>query len=214
MSPDKHPEDCISTCQLGTALDGLSVGVVLTDQAGRIVWMNRAAADMLGCTGRNLTRTPLAGVLVDRAVAAFWKNARSCEQAVVGDVSMTTPSRRELTLHVAASLDERGKVQARVLLIYDSTRERTTTVELSRQLTRRLLDVVGTGPTDTHLQELSPRELDILRLVGAGHSNEQIAGTIDIAPATVRSHLKNIYRKLDVHSRYEAVRLAVRNNLS
>ena len=58
------------------------------------------------------------------------------------------------------------------------------------------------------LQPLTDRELEVLRLVAIGQSNEAIAETLVISIETVKKHLKNIYGKLDVHSRLEAVNRA------
>jgi LuxR family maltose regulon positive regulatory protein len=52
---------------------------------------------------------------------------------------------------------------------------------------------------------LSGREGDILRLVGNGLSNKRIARALEIAPETVKSHVKRIFVKLEVTSRAEAV---------
>jgi LuxR family maltose regulon positive regulatory protein len=70
-----------------------------------------------------------------------------------------------------------------------------------------------TGPDVAHAsasveplaEPLSPREHEILRLVAAGLSNQAIAETLVIAVSTVKMHLKNIYGKLDAHSRTQAV---------
>jgi two-component system response regulator DesR len=54
-------------------------------------------------------------------------------------------------------------------------------------------------------QPLSEREIEILRLAKRGLPNPQIAQALHISPGTVRNHLSTIYRKLDVHSRHEAL---------
>lgn len=51
---------------------------------------------------------------------------------------------------------------------------------------------------------LSQREQDVLKLIGGGLSNKQIAQNLNIAPETVKSHAKNIFTKLEVKSRTEA----------
>jgi LuxR family maltose regulon positive regulatory protein len=56
------------------------------------------------------------------------------------------------------------------------------------------------------IEPLSGRELEVLRLLAQGCTDKKIAETLVIAPETVHKHLKNIYGKLDVHSRTEAVR--------
>jgi DNA-binding CsgD family transcriptional regulator len=52
---------------------------------------------------------------------------------------------------------------------------------------------------------LTPRQYELLRLVAAGHTNTQIARRLGIAEGTVRTHLENIYRLLQVSSRAAAV---------
>jgi DNA-binding CsgD family transcriptional regulator len=56
--------------------------------------------------------------------------------------------------------------------------------------------------------ELTKRELEILRLVSEGHSNSQLAKMLWVTEQTVKFHLSNIYRKLDVANRTEASRWA------
>ncbi|WP_225821735.1 response regulator [Streptomyces naphthomycinicus] len=58
------------------------------------------------------------------------------------------------------------------------------------------------------VEEPSPRELDILRLVALGMSNRQIATRLHLAEATVKRHLTNVYAKLGAVSRVDAVRRA------
>ena len=55
---------------------------------------------------------------------------------------------------------------------------------------------------------LTKRELEILRLVAEGHSNAQLAKMLWVTEQTVKFHLSNIYRKLDVANRTEASRWA------
>jgi DNA-binding NarL/FixJ family response regulator len=55
---------------------------------------------------------------------------------------------------------------------------------------------------------LTKRELEILRLVAEGHSNAQLARMLWVTEQTVKFHLSNIYRKLDVANRTEASRWA------
>jgi DNA-binding NarL/FixJ family response regulator len=60
---------------------------------------------------------------------------------------------------------------------------------------------------------LSPRELEILRLLGRGHATKQIASELGISSRSVDTHLRHVYRKLAVRSRGEAVNRGLRLGL-
>jgi LuxR family maltose regulon positive regulatory protein len=59
----------------------------------------------------------------------------------------------------------------------------------------------------------SGRELEVLRLVAAGKSNRRIASELFVSVGTVKTHLNNLYRKLDTHSRTQAVAKARESGL-
>ena len=61
---------------------------------------------------------------------------------------------------------------------------------------------------------LSDRELDVLRLIARGMSNQEIAGTLVVGEATVRSHVSSILRKLQLASRTQAALYALREGLA
>ena len=56
--------------------------------------------------------------------------------------------------------------------------------------------------------QLSPREQEILRLLDAGLDNKASAQRLVVSDSTVRTHLRNLYRKLEVNSRIQAVKQA------
>lgn len=60
---------------------------------------------------------------------------------------------------------------------------------------------------------LSPREVEVLRLVARGHSNKRIAGLLGISPKTVGHHLQHIYTKLEVSTRAGATLFAMQHHL-
>jgi LuxR family maltose regulon positive regulatory protein len=67
-------------------------------------------------------------------------------------------------------------------------------------------DAAGTARPATDLPEvLSERELEVLQLIAAGKSNRRIATELFVSVGTVKTHLNNLYRKLDSHSRTQAV---------
>jgi DNA-binding NarL/FixJ family response regulator len=59
-------------------------------------------------------------------------------------------------------------------------------------------------------EKLTRRESDVLRLLAQGLTQDEIAGRLGISPKTVGSHIEHVLRKLDVHSRAQAVALAFR----
>ncbi|MFA6980349.1 MAG: response regulator transcription factor [Ignavibacteriaceae bacterium] len=76
---------------------------------------------------------------------------------------------------------------------------------MSNQIAKRVLDNFRMTPGIDETQSLSKREKEILDLLSKGFTHKQIAENIFISPETVRGHLKNIYKKLQVHSKTEAV---------
>ena len=61
--------------------------------------------------------------------------------------------------------------------------------------------------------ELSKRELEILSLLSQGHSNQEIAAKLFVSLSTVKTHNQNLFEKLDVKRRIQAVEKAKRLNL-
>jgi len=60
---------------------------------------------------------------------------------------------------------------------------------------------------------LSPREIEVLEQLSKGLSYTVIAGNLFLSPSTVRKHIENIYKKLQVHSKIEAVQKAKNHNI-
>ncbi len=81
------------------------------------------------------------------------------------------------------------------------------------QLARRLLRHFQRQPRPENTTSLSPRESEILVLISKGLSNPQVAETLGVSRATVRTHLEHIYAKLDVSNRTEAVTEGIKKGL-
>jgi DNA-binding NarL/FixJ family response regulator len=64
------------------------------------------------------------------------------------------------------------------------------------------------------LKLLTPREIQILRLLGKQASNQEIADALFISLSTTKSHLRSIYRKLDIHGRSEAISFVINSGLA
>jgi DNA-binding NarL/FixJ family response regulator len=68
------------------------------------------------------------------------------------------------------------------------------------------------GPLDTGA-DLTARELEILRLLAEGMTNRQIAYTLGVSESTVKNHLTNLFRKLEVDCRSQAINVGVRTGI-
>ena len=66
------------------------------------------------------------------------------------------------------------------------------------------------GARDAGSACLTPRELEVLRLMAEGFGTRAVAGQLNISPVTARNHIQNILTRLEVHSRLEAVSVARR----
>jgi two-component system response regulator DesR len=65
----------------------------------------------------------------------------------------------------------------------------------------------------TKLTELTPREIEVLRLVAAGNTTKRIAERLFISPTTVNNHVAHILNKMSARTRLEAVRRAEKAGL-
>jgi LuxR family maltose regulon positive regulatory protein len=79
-------------------------------------------------------------------------------------------------------------------------------IDVSSWTARLPFDLLSSHPV--LVEPLSEREAEVLEMISTGMSNPEIASKLIIAVSTVKTHVKNIYRKLDVDSRYEAMQRA------
>lgn len=87
---------------------------------------------------------------------------------------------------------------------------------LSPAITRRLIERFMSPPPavgSVLLDRLTPRETDVLRLVGSGLANAEIAATLFLSEATVKTHLAHVFTKLDLRDRAQAVVVAYESGL-
>ena len=95
-----------------------------------------------------------------------------------------------------------------VKAIRDAVSGRST---LSPEAARVLIQ--ATRPTSPPAGDLTEREMDVLRLVVQGQSNQHIAEALVISLATVKAHISSILSKLGVSSRAEAIAYAIKHKL-
>ena len=84
--------------------------------------------------------------------------------------------------------------------------------EMTARLVQSLIRPHNAG-TGSALDTLTPRELEILGHLAAGHSNKIIARQLDLAESTIKVHVQNILRKLELSSRVQAAVYAVQHKV-
>lgn len=84
--------------------------------------------------------------------------------------------------------------------------------EMTAKLVKSLISPQPAQGTQA-LSSLTPRELEILGYLAAGHSNKIIARHLDLAESTVKVHVQNLLRKLNLSSRVQAAVYAIRHNV-
>jgi PAS domain S-box-containing protein len=184
-------------------LDGLervSMPSYLVDRDGRIRWLNEAALALFGdVRGRLLS-----------SLAAPDHAQRSREQLarkVIGGASRTdfeidTIDRngRRTTMSVSSVPVRRGQAVVGVFGVAQPCGEVSSTPAER--------DAAASGG-----ESLTPRQREVLALLADGASTTQIAITLGLAEETVRNHIRQLLRRLGVHSRLAAVAHARRHGL-
>jgi DNA-binding NarL/FixJ family response regulator len=87
---------------------------------------------------------------------------------------------------------------------------------MSSRIARQVITAFKEGKTlspKTQNYDLSDREISVLNLLSDGYNYQEIAETLFISVDTVRHHIRNIYKKLHVHSQSEAVAKAIRKKI-
>jgi LuxR family maltose regulon positive regulatory protein len=169
------------------------------DEALRLLERLREAAETTGSAIEILALQALALRAIGEKVKAMSTLARS--------LSLAEPEG-----YVRTFVDEgppMAKLLSEVLEARQSGRQGSPSP--SAHYLRKLLaalerDATGTAPPGAELPEpLSERELEVLILIAAGKSNRQIAKELFVTAGTIKAHIRNIYRKLEVHSRTQAL---------
>ena len=92
------------------------------------------------------------------------------------------------------------------------------TVSSDRSEVRTALTALSSRTTEPCIyqeyEELTAREIEVLRLLALGLSNKQIAGRLIISPHTVNGHIHSIFGKLALNSRSAATRYALEHHLA
>jgi DNA-binding NarL/FixJ family response regulator len=85
---------------------------------------------------------------------------------------------------------------------------------VQQRLVEAVLEPAPPAAPDDSPDELTPRETEVLKLIAAGLSNAEIADTLVVSAATVKTHVNRIFAKTGVRDRAQAVRYAYRRGLA
>ena len=114
---------------------------------------------------------------------------------IVDEAKSTIP----YTIHIARPADLQKRFE---LLVRDFVVSETNLPSVN------LNEILSAKRTPTNITELSKREIEILRFLAKGTASQKIAEQLFISRTTVNNHIQHILKKLDAHTRLEAVRRA------
>jgi PAS domain S-box-containing protein len=173
------------TIELTKTLEKVNVPSAITNEDGVVTWANEAAVDVFGDrVGEPFTNVvaPEYRPLVERQLR------QKLEGAAVTDYQVDV-----YTLDGA-----RRRAEISSVPIHDGDRCHAVFG----------IAVLGSARPAARDELLTPRQMEVLQLLGQGASTDDIAAELHLSRETVRNHVRHIFRALDVHSRLEAVAVA------
>ncbi len=180
--------------EIEDAIERVRVPAYVIDRHGIIRWLNPAARKIVGDVRGRQISSVVAPEESRRAREIFARN-------LVGP---------------ASGSDNRG-------IVLDADGERVA-VEVSAVPLRSGGHVIGVfgqvknvddgDPPPPPHPSLTPRQVEVLRLLEEGRSTDQIAGELHLSIDTVRNHIRHLLRALNAHSRLEAVAIGRREHLA
>ena len=196
--------------------------VFATDGADRIVLWNRGCEALLGKSARSVLGKRCYDVMCGRDANGNIYCHRGCAVAYQARERKDDPV-HPFSLNFAASDGKERRVSASLFTIPDYHPALTKLVHVLRPAEDAApaappapAPAVESGPPDVGRSEaagLTGREKEILKCLVEGAATSAIAGRLGISRVTVRNHIQNVLRKLDAHSKLEAVVIAHRLQL-
>ena len=195
-------------------------GAFIIGLDGRIVLWNRAAEKVLGYSAREVIGRPCCDVFV----GSDGHGNRLCYQGchvmtlvkmgeAVQNFDMQTRTKGGQSIWLNISILAIPAGQGDGSLTVHMFRDVTATKELMTLVRERLSAPGAPAGTGEAAGMLTRRELEVLRLTATGANTKAAAERLHVSPATIRNHIQNIFGKLGVHSRLEAVAYASRHRL-
>ncbi|HET8895173.1 MAG TPA: LuxR C-terminal-related transcriptional regulator [Gaiellaceae bacterium] len=176
-----------SPAELKRTFQALRVPSFLADRTGQITWANGAATAALG----HIVGKPLGGFVAPEDVDTV---RRKHDLKVRGEVEQTD---YEIDVLMRSGLRRRAEISSiRVAGDHDCCAVFGVVLPQERRIAPRIRP------------NLTPRQHEVLVLLGDGLSTAQIAGELHLSPETVRNHVRGLLRALGVHSRVEALAAA------
>lgn len=207
---------------LVSVLSRTADGMVAIDAGGCVIGWNAAAEGLFGYTAQEVIGRPCNEVLrfEDRCSNAVCDTECSLHGVPSAKGSWVVPTREVLaraqtgrrlwlsltTVLVPPAEDEPCR---RIHLM----REVGVTPELEQAILERLAQPKRGEVDASVIDQLTLREREVLRLLAEGLGTQEIADQLFVSSATARNHVQHILNKLNVHSRLEAVALALRNHI-
>jgi DNA-binding NarL/FixJ family response regulator len=188
---DSHPEVTV----VGEAAGGTEVLALCAASEPDVVLMDlkMPGMDGLTATAQIIERHPHVKVLILTGFAA--------------DTYVIQALRAGASGYVLKDAEPQAIVSS-ILAVRDGERVMAGAVAL------RILGMIsGEKAPDDAYDGLTVRELEILKLVGSGAPNKQIAFKMHLSEKTVRNHISNMYEKLSINDRAKAILYAVRKGL-
>ena len=177
---------------------------------GRVAVWNRAAERILGWSAKEVLGRPCCEVLAGGDGRGNSLCYNGCD--VMGQVRLGEPV-EHFEMKTRTKAGQPVWLDVSILEAPATNGNRPVTVHLFRDITatKKLLEIVqermaqAASTNGNGASGLTKREIEILRLMAAGANTKVLAERLHVSPATVRNHAQNIFAKLDVHSRLEAV---------
>jgi DNA-binding NarL/FixJ family response regulator len=155
----------------------------------------------------DLQMSPVDGIETTRQI-----HARYADVAVVALTSFAEDERVHAALDAGASGYLLKDADADEIVVAIRAAERGG-LQLDPAIARRMVSSLGVATPSDPTRDLTARELEVLRLIGAGSPNKEIAAKLQISERTARTHVSRILRKLGLSSRTQAALWAAREGL-
>ena len=203
-------------------------GVYAVDLDQRIVFWNPSAERILGYTADEMLGAPCYKAFDGSSRETPAMCERNCRTILLAREARIGSSH---SFRVNTKNDEKRWIKITHILIPSRDPDVGTLVHIFNDVSedvqaKRLVTQLGDWiPTQRNLpsppsttkndgqKRLTHRELDVIRLLAAGYTTEDISDELVLTSNTVRNHIQHILEKLEVHSRLEAVVFAHRNHL-